>query len=376
LNSLVYLSPVPWASFAQRPHRFVEWFQSVRGGRVLWLDPYPTRLPRLEDLRRLVGRAPAERPQDIPAWMEVRQVGAVPIEPLPGGTMLNALLWNEAVAEVSRFAARGGCELVIGKPSRFALEVLERVGFSRCTYDAMDDFPAFYGGLSRRALARVESRITARVDAVQASSTRLGLKFAGGRARVSLVRNACAPDTLPGVDTLQAQREPDVVGYLGTVASWFDWEMLASLARANPDQRFRVIGPLLSAPAADLPPNVELRPPCDHAAAMREMARFAVGLIPFKRNELTASVDPVKYYEYRATGIQVVSTDFGEMSEHAKRDPGVSLVAPAADLRLTIRTALARRDSPAAIHAFRASNSWASRFSLPGEPAAQAARQA
>lgn len=42
---LVYLSPLPWDSFSQRPHQFVEWFHNKHGGEVLWIDPYPTRLP-------------------------------------------------------------------------------------------------------------------------------------------------------------------------------------------------------------------------------------------------------------------------------------------------------------------------------------------
>ena len=31
---LVYFSPVPWASFAQRPHKFVEWFHARCGAIV------------------------------------------------------------------------------------------------------------------------------------------------------------------------------------------------------------------------------------------------------------------------------------------------------------------------------------------------------
>ena len=36
---LVYFSPVPWASYAQRPHKFVEWFHARRVLKVRWVDP-------------------------------------------------------------------------------------------------------------------------------------------------------------------------------------------------------------------------------------------------------------------------------------------------------------------------------------------------
>jgi len=50
------------------------------------------------------------------------------------------------------------------------------------------------------------------------------------------------------------------------------------------------------------------------------MARFDVGLIPFANNDVTAYVDPVKYYEYRALGLPVLSTRFGEMTHRGAAD--------------------------------------------------------
>ena len=57
---LVYLSPVPLASFAQRPHHFVQWFHERFDAPVLWIDPTPARLARWSDLRRL---RPAPKPR-------------------------------------------------------------------------------------------------------------------------------------------------------------------------------------------------------------------------------------------------------------------------------------------------------------------------
>ena len=89
------------------------------------------------------------------------------------------------------------------------------------------------------------------------------------------------------------------------------------------------------------------------------MSVFDVGLIPFKRTELTAYVDPIKYYEYRAMGLPVLSTDFGEMHFH-QREPGVfiadaSSVAAQADQTLTFVDEGARA-------AFVRTNTWEARF--------------
>jgi glycosyltransferase involved in cell wall biosynthesis len=193
---------------------------------------------------------------------------------------------------------------------------------------------------------------------VQATSTRLRDKFEALGAPVRVVRNGCDPDSLPPVAELGALREPDLVGFVGTIAAWFDWPAVVALAQAHPGKRFVLVGPLMEAPRMRLPSNVELHPACAHGEAMRWMARFAAGLIPFRRNALTAAVDPVKYYEYRALGLPVLSSDFGEMPYHAQEDEGVfALGAPDA-----LDRALSWPSSTTWIEAFRAANSWAARF--------------
>ncbi len=366
MRSLVYLSPVPWASFAQRPHKFAEWFHEAYGGPVLWLDPYPARLPQVQDFVRLLS-ASREPAHPHPEWLRVLRVPALPVEPLPGGAVLNRWLWRGVIDEVKCFAhTQPDCELVVGKPSHLACELMESGfathGFERTTYDAMDDFPSFHRGLAKASLQQTEHAVARAVGSTLASSSRLADKFASVSRRVVLARNACDPATLPPVDALASLREPGLVGYVGTIASWFDWGLVVGFATARSDCTFRLIGPVHGTVPTGLPVNIELRPACSHAEAMREMARFSVGLIPFRLNALTASVDPVKYYEYRALGVPVVSSAFGEMPLHAAADPGVRLAAMESSA-LALDCATEQRDTAASIESFRVRNSWAARFS-------------
>jgi hypothetical protein len=114
-----------------------------------------------------------------------------------------------------------------------------------------------------------------------------------------------------------------------------------------------------------LPGNIELLPECSHAEALATMATFSAGLIPFKLNRLTASVDPIKYYEYRAMGLPVISTRFGEMTQR-EHDSGVWLVDQDTDLARTTDAALAFIDEASSIEAFRRSHLWARRFAATG----------
>jgi hypothetical protein len=86
-----------------------------------------------------------------------------------------------------------------------------------------------------------------------------------------------------------------------------------------------------------------------------------VGLIPFKKTDLTASVDPIKYYEYRALGLPILSTRFGEMALRESQK-GVFFVDKYSDLEKQVKEALTCRSDIVEIEGFRKANSWDARF--------------
>ncbi len=357
---LIYLSPVAWNSFPQRPHRFVQWWHEHCGGSVLWLDPYPTRLPTFADLHRL-GGAPDHIAQTTPAWLKVVSVPALPIEPLPGGAWLNRWRWQRTVREALAIAANDACTLGIGKPSALAAQLLLAGGWKHSFYDAMDDFPAFFSGLSRRAAQRCEQRLGTQVDWVMASSSALHARWSQGPRPVHLIRNGLDVRQLPAARERATHTGPFVFGYVGTLSGWFDWQWVVQLAQARPQDEVRIIGPVYAPASIALPPNVKLLPALAHAQALRAMQDFDVGLIPFKANRLTASVDPIKYYEYRALGLPVLSTRFGDMTLRAL-EPGCFLADTPVEVAQSAVAALAWSGDALAARRFAAGQDWALRF--------------
>ncbi|MFI0396348.1 glycosyltransferase family protein [Paracoccus jiaweipingae] len=365
MTNLIYLSPVPWNSFAQRPHKFAAWFHDRHRGRVLWVDPYPTRLPKLSDLRRLSAPATDGGGTPRPDWLQVTGLRSLPVEPLPGAQHLNRQFWRAALAGMRRFADAGRCVVVTGKPSRFALAALDALADLPRIHDAMDDFPAFYDGFSRRAMLRTEAAMARRVDTVWASGVQLYRHWQGLHPDVRLVPNGLDPASLRGVGTVMPDPQQPVIGYLGTVAGWFDWPLVVALARLVPQAVVPVIGPRHGTVPRDLPGNIRLLPPCEQGQAMTRMAGFDIGLIPFRRDRLTASVDPIKFYEYRALGMPVISTPFGDMAARGGQD-GVFLVQGAGDLPAAIQAARQQVGPRRIDPAFARDNSWQARFDATG----------
>lgn len=358
---LVYLSPVPWESFAQRPHKFVDWFHGRTGKPVLWVDPYPTRFPHWRDLRRSRLSASASQQTSLPTWLTLLKPGGLPIEPLPGSGWANGLLWRVNLNAIGDFVEGGRTLLAIGKPSVFALELLNSLRDCSSLYDAMDDFPAFYTGLSRLALLRREREVAQRVDVLLASSSALKSRWMSFHKDVRLVHNALDLSAVRSVGLATMSVRKKVFGYVGTIASWFDWDWVCALAEARPDDEIRLFGPVFDQPDRRLPGNISLLPACDHAVALKAMTQFHVGLIPFKKNALTASVDPIKYYEYRALGLPVISTDFGEMSLRAG-ERGVFITQSVSDIPAMANSAIQFDSDADDASEFAVQNTWEARF--------------
>lgn len=328
---LIYFSSVPFASYAQRPHFLVDAFSEGGFDSALWVDPYPTRFPALTDFLRVGAPKKDTAPCSRSGSVTVVKPIALPIEPLPGSGAINGLVaWRKVRAQLVSFASGADhCVLAIGRPSKLAQWTLEHVPHARSLVDVLDNFPAFYRGLSKMSMkARVRAVCRQATD-VYCSSSQIAEDVRRVRSDALVVLNGYRTEHLPEPSSAGQRR---YIGYVGSIAEWFDWPLVCALASALPDVTIRLIGPEFVSRPNSLPANIEFlgaRPQPDIASLIQE---FAVGLIPFRLNDLTAGVDPIKYYEYRSMGVPVWSTAFGEMCSRGPAD-GVSHVTQQTDWR-------------------------------------------
>ena len=353
---LVCAAPVPYSSFVQRPHQMVTWLNECSGGRTLWINPYPGRLPRLSDLKR--PRPQAHQHSD--SQVDVLSPPQWAADPLLVAFRAGRVVWQGTLTRVRSFVEGKRWLLLIGRPSLLALHLLRTASPTVSVYDAMDDFPEFYSGCSRALSRTIERRITDRVDRVLVSSSALRQKFERiGVGDVELLRNGLDGEWPQATGVADV---PFVFGYVGTIGPWFDWALVDEMARCLPDAHFKIIGPVMTPPAAPLPANVHLAGECVRQEVPNQLLGFTAGLIPFKANPLTEAVDPIKYYEYRAAGLPVLSTAFGEMRWRAA-EPAVHLIRRGMDFPgLCNRLAAQTPNSTEALARFRMENAWQSRF--------------
>lgn len=318
---LVYISPVPWSSINQRPHFFAKMAIKYGVDELLWVEPYPSRFPNFGDL--LPGRH-APEPSDLEniESLKVISVGALlPLEPIKIlFNFFNGHRITKAINSICNFVGAEQAGIVIGKPCRLSVALLNARRWEFSCYDAMDDFPSFYNGLSRTHMALMEANLIKEVDIIMCSSHELYDKFVHDKKL--LVLNACA-DGLTKEQGTDKGRE-HVFGYIGTIASWFDWQWVIELASLNPASSVHLFGPVKSRIPPILPKNVILKGAIPHSQVMSEISKFDAAIIPFMVNDITRFVDPVKYYEYALAEIPILSTNFGEMTWHYKESQSQS----------------------------------------------------
>jgi teichuronic acid biosynthesis glycosyltransferase TuaH len=153
--------------------------------------------------------------------------------------------------------------------------------------------------------------------------------------------------------------------YAGTLDSRLDVPRLLDLARARPDARIVLVGPLVE--PEHLAPlraaaNVSIRPPLGRRELTGLVRSADVGIIPHVRSALTEAMSPLKLYEYLGGGLPVVADDLAPMrgvDERILLVPGGQGYAAAVDTALELG-----RASEETRLAFVEANSWRARHDL------------
>ncbi len=176
-------------------------------------------------------------------------------------------------------------------------------------YDLIDDWSdvALGGDWYKEATERI---IVSRADRVLASAPDLVERLAAMGVSATLVPNAVNAEIF-GVDLPPRPNDlphaESIIGYHGSLyGNWFDWNALEEVARKFPRSAIVVIGDDKH-PRAKMPGNVHflgLKPQTELPAYIQ---RFDVAIIPFKLNDTTHAVSPLKVYEYLASGVPVAS---------------------------------------------------------------------
>ena len=331
LPGIVCLSADPWSGLWKRKQRLL--FELSRLGhsrRTLYIEPGVAMTEIVEHPGRLLGcggerqrRALKRRAKDQGHGFSL----ATPLLPWPGQRTFPALASANRrswLRQLSRFVDRAGLAdgyvLWLYHPSHLdALDVLgDRAEL--VVYDWTDDWaaalPPERSQAERVALDARQEALLGRCDLVFTVSRALQDRARGACPEAVLLPNATDPDVFrpPAPEATPhplAAGRPMLV-YLSQITERLDVQLVAAIAGARPGWTLVLVGPVVCDPSC-LDPlrglnNVVLTGamPYDEAASLT--AQADVCLLPHKTGALTGTLDPIKLYDYLATGRPIVAT--------------------------------------------------------------------
>jgi glycosyltransferase involved in cell wall biosynthesis len=293
----------------------------ARENRVLFVESLGLRQPQLssKDLRRIVRRL--LRGVSPPREVDGLYVLAPLVIPFHRYGAVRALNRRILPWLVGRAARRLGMSSPILWSYNPQAEVLiDALRPAKVIYHCVDDVAA-QKGVDADSFRASERRFAERAELVFATSEPLAARLRQVAPDALTMPNvadtdlfARALDDGPVDPAVAALPGPRIVFTGAIVATKLDVDLLLDLARSRPDWSFALVGPVGAGdPSTDVSPlrsvpNVHLlglRPYDDLPTVLRGAD---AALIPYALNELTASIFPMKVYEYLAAGLPVVAT--------------------------------------------------------------------
>lgn len=298
----------------------------AKNNTVLWLNSISTRVPSLgrgSDVAKVWRklRSFGQGARVVAPGLHVFTPLVLPLPHSPIAAVANRVILRTRLASLRRRLGMRRFQLWSFLPT--AEPYVGHMGEELSVYYCIDEWSQFRG-VNRKAIALQERQLLEKVDVVFATSQTLLERKSRHSREAHLLSHGVDHDhfaTALREDTevapeLSAAAKP-VIGFFGLIEDWIDTDLIAHLARQRPQWTICLIGRAVAdVSALDGLPNVLLLGRRPYASLPSYCKGFDVGLCPFRVNELTVHVNPIKLREYLAAGLPVVSTDLPECRIH------------------------------------------------------------
>lgn len=171
-------------------------------------------------------------------------------------------------------------------------------------YDCMDNHVALSKNEKAKfIIKKKERKLTGCADIVLASSIKIKENLVSNYhkdpSKIFIVRNGYGGELLDKSREVCNNNENRYLklGYIGTVSSWFDYDLLLDSLKRNDELEYHIIGPILGGRKV-YHKRIIYEGVIEHSDLDKKVAEYDGLIMPFVVNDIVAAVDPVKLYEY------------------------------------------------------------------------------
>ena len=306
--------------------------QLAREHRVLWVNTVGMRTPRLtatdfgkavRKVRRMVARTGVAAPAQAGLMPQNLEVLQPPMLPLPGLSLVRAFNdWSARRLVKEALARRGMKRQVVVATVPNACELVGGLDASTIVYYCVDDF-AQWPGTNHDVVRRMEQRLIDQADVLLATSEKLREALEVSGKPVFRFDHGVDFETFgapPGPEHPKLAGIPRPrAGFFGLLDERLDEELLVELSRLLPHWSFVLAGPQvarLSRLASRI--NIVRIGPLPYAELPRFVDGVDVLMLPYRVNEFTQTISPLKMNEYLVTGRPVISSALREAERRGR----------------------------------------------------------
>jgi len=248
----------------------------------------------------------------------------IPLPSHPLARRLNRLLLIAQIRLALKKVSRGPVQIWSFTPD--IAYALGQFNEEKVVYYCVDDHAAF-SGYDIPQVLKDEEELCRRSDLVITTAKVLQEKKKDWNPNTVLIThgvdfhhfNQAVTKDLPCPAELATIPNPRL-GFFGLIRDWVDVDLLWQVAQKKPDWHFILIGDADS--SVDLgkyraTPNMHFLGRKKYEDLPAFCRHFDIGLIPFKVNELTHAVNPIKLREYMSAGLPVISTPMPEVQRYS-----------------------------------------------------------
>lgn len=382
-QSILCVAPERWQHIWRNRHQIMS--RLAAHNKVLFVEPRPYLRTIVSDLRTGKLRlGDALRPRQTNEMRNLWSYRTSWYTPLSGRYPLDQMLqaWREA--ELKRTMRRLG----FGQPILWLyrpdmIDMVGRLDEKLVIYHIVDKYTAYeaefesvYDQQRRQSIEEKERAMVRRADLVLVTSKSLLAEKRRDNANTHWVPNgvdyeAFASASRSAIPADVARLPQPVIGYVGAINEKLDYDLLRQVALADPNRSLILVGPVdlrldFSGQAKLDLPNVHFlgRKPVEDVP--RYVAACQVCLMPYKLNEWTAHINPLKLFEYLAAGKPIISTAIPAVGDFAQTDSTamIHVATDRADFIQAVAAKQAESDPEAKMRrmALAAENTWDTRI--------------
>ena len=332
-RDILMISTADWDSPIQTNKQYVAKELSKLGFRILYVESLGIRRIKIKkaDFLRILKRLSK---LIYPVINKEHNIYILSPITIPGASNKFTITINKFFLRLKLFIAMKYLKFkkeIIWTYNPMTLNYIRINKFQYKIYHAVDSIE-FQPNMPKRNILKSEKALTKKVDKVFVTSLNLQKKLSKYNRNISFYGNVCDYKHFSSSRTIKKSEIPNdikniqkpIVGFIGSISEYkLDFKLISEVTKKMKDISFVFIGPtddLIQKSKFNIlkkQKNIYFLGYRSYNSLPNYCAHFDVGWLPIIKNKYTKYMFPIKFFEYLAAGLPVVSTYISSLERYS-----------------------------------------------------------